>query len=70
MLAEETRAHVGAESAVADDRGGLGLVEFAEASAQGVERDVMGMLGTDELELGAFIGVGTFFISQAIRALP
>ena len=57
MLAEQARAHVGAKAAVADDRGGLGLIEFAETSAQGVERDVMGMLGTDELELGAFIGV-------------
>ena len=57
MLAEQARGHVGAEAAVAGDRGGLGLIEFAEASAQGVERDVVGMLGADELELGALVGV-------------
>jgi hypothetical protein len=57
MLAEEACAHVGAEAAVADDGGPLGLIEFAEAFAQGVERDIAGMLGSDELELGALVGI-------------
>ena len=57
MLAEQSRAHVGAEAAVADNGGPLGLVEFAEAFAQGVERDIAGVFGADELELSAFVGI-------------
>ena len=57
MLPEDARTDVRAESAVAGDGGRLGLIEFSEALAEGVERNVARMLGPDELEFGALVGV-------------
>ena len=57
MLTQDARAHVGAESAVAEHCGGLGLVELAEALPQRVERDVSCVLRVGEGQFRAFVRI-------------
>ena len=57
MLAEQARADVGTQAAMADDGSGLSLIEFAQAFAERVERDIMSVVGADEFQLCAFVSL-------------